>query len=64
MQISIDRERCVGAGQCVLAEPDVFDQSDEDGRVLLVKDPGPDAAEVVERVAPLCPSRAIGIADN
>ncbi|MDF3288193.1 ferredoxin [Streptomyces silvisoli] len=33
MELSIDRERCVGAGMCALTAPDVFDQDPEDGRV-------------------------------
>ena len=39
MHITADRERCVGAGQCVLAAPAVFDQ-DDDGLVApLTVDP-------------------------
>ncbi|MFE3887759.1 ferredoxin [Streptomyces lydicus] len=32
---TLDRERCVGAGQCVLAAPEVFGQDDGDGIVVL-----------------------------
>ena len=39
VRIIADRNRCVGAGQCVLSAPDVFDQSDEDGRVVILPDP-------------------------
>lgn len=36
VRILADRDRCIGAGQCVLSAPDVFDQSDDDGRVLIL----------------------------
>jgi ferredoxin len=36
MEIVIDRDKCMGAGQCVQAAPDVFDQHEQDGRALLL----------------------------
>ena len=60
--IATDRDRCVGAGQCVLAAPDVFDQSDEDGRVLLRPAASPDAP-AVRAAIDLCPSRALSLAE-
>lgn len=49
MHITADRERCVGAGQCVLAAPAVFDQ-DDDGLVApLTLDPGSGEQEAVGR---------------
>jgi ferredoxin len=44
MQITIDEAKCCGAGQCVLVAPEVFDQRDEDGIVVLL-DAAPDAAQ-------------------
>lgn len=38
MRIRTLEGRCVGAGQCVLAAPDLFDQSDEDGTVVVLRD--------------------------
>jgi ferredoxin len=35
MRIEVDQDRCCGAGQCVLVAPEVFDQRDEDGLVVL-----------------------------
>ncbi|AIA01915.1 ferredoxin [Streptomyces noursei] len=58
MRITIDSERCVGAGQCVLSAPQVFDQ-DEDGIVTLLAAPGPDEAAKVRIATALCPSGAI-----
>ena len=38
LRIKIDQTTCVGAGQCVLAAPAVFDQREEDGIVVLLAD--------------------------
>jgi ferredoxin len=63
MRITIDRSRCVGAGQCVLTDADIFDQSDEDGKVLLVTQPGADTEDTIRRAVMLCPSGALGLSD-
>jgi ferredoxin len=36
MKIIADTSRCVGAGQCVLTEPTVFDQNEDDGTVIFL----------------------------
>ncbi len=36
MKITIDHDKCCGAGTCVLLAPDVFDQRDDDGIVILL----------------------------
>lgn len=36
MRITVDQGRCVGAGQCVMAAAEVFDQRDVDGIVELL----------------------------
>ncbi|WP_243794837.1 ferredoxin [Saccharopolyspora gloriosae] len=62
MQITIEEEKCCGAGQCVLAAPGVFDQRDEDGVVVLLDtDPGADQLENVRNAANLCPAAAIEV---
>lgn len=62
MRLTIDRELCVGSAMCVLSTPDLFDQSAEDGRVVLrVTEPGPDDAERVRAAANLCPSGALSV---
>jgi ferredoxin len=57
MRIVADREKCMGAGQCVLTSPELFDQSDEDGRVLLRSDTVPagqaDAARLAVKLCPM-----------
>ncbi|MCD0446042.1 (4Fe-4S)-binding protein [Glycomyces sp. A-F 0318] len=62
MRITADRERCASAGMCALTAPGVFDQDDEDGRVVVLNgEPvGGDAADAVD----LCPSGALSAADG
>jgi ferredoxin len=60
LKVSINQDACVGAGQCVLAAPEVFDQREEDGIVvLLAKEPGEALTAAVKKAAKLCPALAI-----
>jgi ferredoxin len=62
MQVIVDQDKCVAAGQCVLAAGAVFDQREEDGAVLLLDaNPPPELHDAVRRAAALCPARAISI---
>jgi ferredoxin len=65
MRIVTDTGRCVGAGQCALTEPVVFDQNDEDGTVVLLTDhaEGDTLANVREAIE-LCPSQALSIVED
>ena len=63
IDIEIDLDRCCGAGTCVLRAPEVFDQDDRDGTVVvLAEHPGDDLAESVARAAEECPAGAIRVA--
>ena len=65
MRVIVDREKCVAAGQCVIEADDVFDQSDEDGVVVLLQEhPPADRLEAVRRAAELCPSMAITVIED
>jgi ferredoxin len=65
MRIVTDTGRCVGAGQCALTEPSVFDQSDEDGTVVLLTDQAEgDVLENVREAVDLCPSQALSIEED
>lgn len=61
MHVTGDRQVCVGAGQCVLAAPDVFDQDDECLVVVLREEPGEEQREAVEEAVDTCPSGAVHI---
>ena len=65
MRITIDRSRCIAAGQCVLKAPQVFDQSEDDGIVLLLTEsPSPEFADAARLAARVCPSEAITIHED
>lgn len=62
MKVQIDEEKCVAAGQCAAIAPDVFDQRDEDGVVILLNaDPSEDEQDDVRRAASACPALAIAL---
>jgi ferredoxin len=64
MKVSVDADRCLGAGQCVLAAREVFDQREDDGIVVLLTDtPEPDQYENVREAARLCPALVIELAE-
>ncbi|MER5915132.1 ferredoxin [Streptomyces sp. NPDC001982] len=64
MKITVDLNKCVSAGQCVMAAPDVFDQREEDGMVVLLQPSPPTGlAEDVKRAVELCPALAITVQD-
>jgi ferredoxin len=65
MRIIADRDRCIGSGQCVLSLPEMFDQSERDGRVL-VSDARPDPGDFddARTAVRLCPSRALSLAED
>jgi ferredoxin len=59
VELNVDRDTCVGAGQCVLAAPEIFDQGEDDGIVVLLRKPGPADGAGVEQAVSTCPSRAL-----
>ncbi|MFD9665119.1 ferredoxin [Rhodococcus sp. NPDC059968] len=62
MRIEIDHDRCCGAGQCVLAAPEVFDQADDTGLVILLDENLSDELlPVVQEAALVCPAQCIQI---
>ncbi|ARZ72151.1 ferredoxin [Streptomyces sp. HU2014] len=63
MRITVDPDRCVGAGQCVLSAPEVFDQ-DDDGLVTLLMAPGTEDEAKARLAGGLCPSRAITVHED
>jgi ferredoxin len=65
MKIVIDKSRCIGAGQCVLKAPHVFDQQEEDGIVILLKARPEGADQAAARLAArVCPAEVIVIEEE
>jgi len=64
MKVIVDFHKCVSAGQCVMSAPDVFDQREDDGVVVLLTENPPDELSgEVREAATLCPALAIDIED-
>jgi ferredoxin len=63
VELDVERDVCVGAGQCVLAAPEVFDQGDDDGLVVVLRDPGPGDERDVRQAVSTCPSQALRLAE-
>ncbi|HSV64958.1 MAG TPA: ferredoxin [Mycobacteriales bacterium] len=62
MNIHADTAACVGAGLCALRAPEVFDQSEDDGTVVVLNaKPGEEHEEAVWAAVALCPSGAISV---
>lgn len=64
MRIEADKDRCVGAGQCTLTAPEVFDSGD-DGLVKVLREhPDESQAGDVREAAALCPAQAITLRES
>ena len=59
--IEVDADRCVGGGQCVLAAPELFDQDELDGTVILLRQPAEDEDADAVQAERVCPARAIHV---
>lgn len=65
MQVHANRDMCVSSGQCVMTAPDVFDQDEDEGVVVLkTGSPSPELAPDIRRAAAMCPAMAISITDK
>ncbi len=61
MKIGADRDRCIGAGMCVMTDEAVFDQ-DDDGVVVVLAEDVPDGEQKrVRDAVDLCPSGALSV---
>ena len=65
MHVEVNVLKCVASGQCVLIAPEVFDQRDDDGMVILLDDsPAPEYHDGVRESALVCPAAAIRLTDS
>lgn len=64
MKVTVDQDRCVASGQCVMTADDVFDQRDEDGVVVLLdENPPAERVDDVKHAESVCPALAITVED-
>ena len=61
-RIVVDRERCIGSGNCCFYAPNTFDLDDELKSVVV--DPGGDDPADVRAAVEGCPVSAISIQDD
>ena len=60
MQILANEKSCIGAGQCVFAAPDIFDQDDNGTVIVLQPNPPTEAEQAKAKEAVnICPSRSL-----
>jgi ferredoxin len=65
MKVTVDEAACCGAGQCVLIAPEVFDQRDDDGIVMLLEpEPAEHQHALVREAAAVCPASAIELTED
>ena len=65
MKVSVEADKCVSAGHCVLAAADVFDQNEDDGVVIILDDePAPKHYDAVRQAAQLCPAAVIRLSER
>ena len=58
-EIRVDRNLCMGSGQCSWYAPNTFDQDDE--TIAIVIDPRGDPADAITTAVDSCPTRALSI---
>lgn len=59
LHVTVDTHRCIGSGECVIACPEVFDQSDDGIVVILDTTPTPALTEKVQDAVRACPADVI-----
>lgn len=65
MKLTVDQDVCCGAGQCVLLAPEVFDQREQDGIVVLLDETPAEALhDLVREAGAVCPAGAISVEED
>ncbi|MFI5841832.1 ferredoxin [Catenuloplanes sp. NPDC051500] len=60
MNVTVDHDRCIGAGLCALTAPAVFDQDPEEAVVVLLDETPPEEARsAVAQAMDRCPAGVI-----
>lgn len=63
MRVSVDHDKCIASGACVLAAPEVFSQ-DEDGIVVVLQETPPSNLEIKTIDAMRACPAAVIVVDN
>ena len=65
MRVQADRSKCMGAGMCTLNAPEVFDQDEDEGLVVVLDaEPPTERRNAVRDAVNLCPASAISLAEE
>ncbi|GAB2758595.1 ferredoxin [Streptomyces bullii] len=64
MRIEIDRDVCIGAGQCALTAPEVFTQDDDGYSTLLPGREDGHGSPLLREAARACPVSAITVSET
>ena len=62
MKVKVDRELCIGVGNCVVVAPTVFELDKENKAIVL--DPASVSEDTLISAAESCPQKAIIIEDD
>lgn len=64
MKVEVETRKCIAAGMCVAHAPEVFDQDDDNGIVILLDEqPDADQDDNVRSAAEFCPAQVISLHD-
>ena len=61
-EISVDRERCLGSGLCIVYAPRTFAHDDETKAVVV--DARGDPVEAIRNAVEACPTRALRVVED
>ena len=62
MKVTVDQDKCASSGNCVMRAPEIFDQRDDDGVVVLLNpNPPAEQGDDARAAAANCPALAIHI---
>lgn len=62
MKVIVGQDKCASSGNCVMHAPEIFDQRDDDGVVVLLNEnPPAEQVEKARKAAAGCPAMAIQI---
>ncbi|MGY1706802.1 ferredoxin [Geodermatophilus sp. SYSU D00697] len=63
MRVVVDRERCIGSGQCEVLAPEVFEVGDDGVVTVLQPQPGAEDEAAVRDAVAQCPTAALSLAE-